>query len=73
MQLVQRYEAFIDYCPSCKGVWQDRGEIDKIAQLQSNYEDEHYNRYHYRNGEYDDYYYNNRWGRRGFFGNLFDF
>ncbi len=73
MQLVQRYEAFIDYCPSCKGVWLDRGEIDKIAQLQSNYEDEHYNRYHYRNGEYDDYYYNNRWGRRGFFGNLFDF
>ena len=21
MQLMQRYEAFIDYCPSCKGVW----------------------------------------------------
>jgi Zn-finger nucleic acid-binding protein len=73
MQLVQRYEAFIDYCPSCKGVWLDRGEIDKIAQVQSSYEDEHYNQYHYRDGRYDDYYYNNRWGRRGFFGSLFDF
>jgi hypothetical protein len=73
MQLLQRYEALIDYCPSCKGVWLDRGEIDKIAQIQSDYEDEHYNRYHYRDGVYDDYYYNNRWGRRGFFGSLFDF
>jgi Zn-finger nucleic acid-binding protein len=73
MQLMQRYEAFIDYCPSCKGVWLDRGEIDKIAQVQSSYEDEHYNQYHYRDGRYDDYYNNNRWGRRGFFGSLFDF
>ena len=73
MQLMQRYETSIDYCPSCRGVWLDRGEIDKIAQIQSSYEDEHYNKYHYRNGEYDDYYYNNKWGRRGFFGDLFNF
>ena len=74
MQLMQRYESFIDYCPSCKGVWLDRGEIDKIAQIQSSYEDEHYNNYHYRNGEYvDDYYYDNRRRRRGFFGDLFNF
>ena len=33
--LMQRDQAFIDYCPSCKGVWLDRGEIDKIAQIQS--------------------------------------
>jgi Zn-finger nucleic acid-binding protein len=70
---MQRYETSIDYCPSCRGVWLDRGEIDKIAQIQSSYEDEHYNKYHYRNGEYDDYYYNNKWGRRGFFGDLFNF
>ena len=54
---MQKYEVNIDYCPSCKGVWLDRGEIDKIAKIQSNYEDEHINQYHYRNGEYDDYYY----------------
>jgi len=53
----------------------DRGEIDKITQIHSAYEDDHYNKYHYRNGEYDDYYHNNndKWGRRGFFGDLFYF
>lgn len=64
---MQNYEVNIDYCPSCKGVWLDRGEIDKIAKIQSNYEDEHINQYHYSNGEYDDYYYNNRHRRRGLF------
>ncbi|MGI9480387.1 MAG: zf-TFIIB domain-containing protein [Hyphomicrobiaceae bacterium] len=23
----------IDYCPSCRGVWLDRGELDKIIDL----------------------------------------
>lgn len=75
MQQMQRYETSIDYCPSCRGVWLDRGEIDKITRIHSEYEDEHYNKYHYRNGEYDDYYHNNndKWGKRGFFGDLFYF
>jgi Zn-finger nucleic acid-binding protein len=69
---MQKYEVNIDYCPSCKGVWLDRGEIDKIAQIQSNYDDQHINQYHYRNGEYDDYYYdNNRHRRKGLFDDLF--
>jgi uncharacterized protein len=83
MQLMQRYDVDIDFCPSCKGVWLDRGEIDKITRIQSNYDDEHYNKYHYRTKEYDDDdddyddhggYYNNRGRRRGWFlGELFDF
>jgi Zn-finger nucleic acid-binding protein len=32
MQEVQRHGVHIDYCPVCKGVWLDRGEIDKIVQ-----------------------------------------
>ena len=76
MQLMQRNEVDIDYCPSCKGVWLDRGEIDKIAKIQRSYEDQHYNKYHYREGGYDDYYddyYNdNRSRNRGVFGSLFD-
>ena len=76
MQLMQRYEVDIDYCPSCKGVWLDRGEIDKIAKIQRSYEDQHYNKYHYREGGYDDYYddyyQDNRSRNRGFFGSLFD-
>jgi hypothetical protein len=35
MQEISRYDADIDYCPSCKGVWLDRGEIDKIAMAQN--------------------------------------
>ena len=66
-----KYEVNIDYCPSCKGVWLDRGEIDKIAKIQSDYDDQHINQYHYRNGEYDDYYNNNTQRRRGLFDDLF--
>jgi ribosomal protein L37AE/L43A len=34
MQQMQRYDVDIDYCPSCKGVWLDRGEMDKIGPTQ---------------------------------------
>ena len=28
--MTERNGVEIDYCPSCRGVWLDRGEIDKI-------------------------------------------
>lgn len=28
--LINRQGVDIDYCPACKGVWLDRGELDKI-------------------------------------------
>jgi uncharacterized protein len=55
MQLIQKYEVNIDYCPICKGVWLNRGEIDKIANIQNRYEDAHYQKYHYGQNDYDDY------------------
>lgn len=27
----------IDYCPSCRGVWLDRGELEKIIERSVNY------------------------------------
>lgn len=30
----------IDYCPKCRGVWLDRGELDKIIQRANEYEAE---------------------------------
>ena len=77
MQKMRRYEADIDYCPSCKGIWLDRGEIDKIATAQNSFDSEHYSRYH-SDRDYDDYdddYYHYREHRRriGFFSDLFDF
>ena len=29
----ERLGVEIDYCPSCRGVWLDRGELDKLVQL----------------------------------------
>ena len=30
-----RNEIEIDYCPECRGVWLDRGELDKIIERSS--------------------------------------
>lgn len=29
----ERQGVEIDYCPGCRGVWLDRGELDKLIQL----------------------------------------
>ncbi|HET7644273.1 MAG TPA: zf-TFIIB domain-containing protein, partial [Nitrososphaeraceae archaeon] len=66
LQESKKYEVDIDYCPTCKGVWLDRGEIDKIANMQSRYEEEHYQKYHRDQRDYDDDYYGSgRIRRRG--------
>lgn len=28
----------IDYCPSCRGVWLDRGELDKVIERSASFE-----------------------------------
>ena len=30
LQMSERSGIEIDYCPQCRGVWLDRGELDKI-------------------------------------------
>jgi len=30
LQMSERQGVEIDYCPTCRGVWLDRGELDKI-------------------------------------------
>ena len=30
LAMVERQGVEIDYCPTCRGVWLDRGELDKI-------------------------------------------
>lgn len=32
MREVEKERIIIDICPSCKGVWLDRGELDKLMQ-----------------------------------------
>lgn len=30
--MTNRQEVEIDYCPECRGIWLDRGELDKIIE-----------------------------------------
>jgi Zn-finger nucleic acid-binding protein len=72
--MAERQGIEIDYCPGCRGVWLDRGELDKIIdrsageqipQLQRHADlrrdDDHYKHTHKRKK------------REGFLGDLFDF
>lgn len=54
----------IDYCPNCRGIWLDRGELEKILERSAthysqkkNY-DEDYKRYGYKEYDNDHYKHN---------------
>lgn len=32
LQMNERQGVEIDYCPKCRGIWLDRGELDKIVE-----------------------------------------
>src|SRR5687768_11849161 len=32
LQMTERQSVEIDYCPQCRGVWLDRGELDKLIE-----------------------------------------
>lgn len=36
--MTDRQGVEIDYCPTCRGVWLDRGELDKIIERSAAYE-----------------------------------
>jgi uncharacterized protein len=38
LTMSERQGVEIDYCPQCRGVWLDRGELDKIIERQSAFE-----------------------------------
>ncbi|MBF6608960.1 MAG: zf-TFIIB domain-containing protein, partial [Flavobacterium sp.] len=66
----------IDYCPECRGVWLDRGELDKIIERSvittPGFKDKDYGHHdkHY-GGQQGDYYKKKR--KDSFLGDLFDF
>ena len=35
LKMADRQGVEIDYCPTCRGVWLDRGELDKIIERQA--------------------------------------
>lgn len=68
----------IDYCPNCRGIWLDRGELDKIIERSAdhysqkeNY-DKDYNKYGDRHSQ-DERYKKRPYKKKSFFDDLFDF
>lgn len=76
----------IDYCPKCRGVWLDRGELDKIIEANARtaapqsiatprVENIQHapQEYHYDARQDDDKYRKKHHKRESFLGDLFDF
>lgn len=72
--MTDRQGVEIDYCPNCRGVWLDRGELDKIIERSAapparthGYDSRRPSDYH----RHDDYKYKKK--KDSFLGDLFDF
>lgn len=64
----------IDYCPDCRGVWLDRGELDKIIERSSqNVQSTQHNNSREQQYYAKDSYQNNQRKKKGLLGDLFDF
>lgn len=70
----------IDYCPKCRGIWLDRGELDKIIEKNSATVQTDGNQNSNNNSNYsghDDhghgYQQNNKRHKKGLLGEIFDF
>lgn len=59
LQMTTREGIEIDYCPECRGVWLDRGELDKLIERsgmgqQQGYAQPQHQQYEQREQRYDD-------------------
>lgn len=72
--MTERQGVEIDYCPKCRGVWLDKGELDKIIE-KSQSERRQPNPDRFDDDDDDDFGRRNPGQRKrgGFLGNLFDF
>lgn len=68
----------IDYCPKCRGIWLDRGELDKIieksADAERSYGMNERNNTYYKDDDYKHKSHGyNKYKKKSFLGDLFDF
>lgn len=76
--MADRQGVEIDYCPNCRGVWLDKGELDKIIERSAQYEsgyrkEEGGSQRNYGNEEYKKQHPYPHKKKKGFLGDLFDF
>jgi uncharacterized protein len=75
LQMTERQGVEIDYCPKCRGVWLDRGELDRIieravSERPSGDQGERKNESYEHHEEKHQHGHHHK--KRGFLGNLFD-
>lgn len=89
LQMSERQGVEIDYCPQCRGVWLDRGELDKIIEKSAtsspvlerrmpempsmNSDQQSHHNNHDDHNSGYGYGYKKNHKREGFLGDLFDF
>lgn len=74
--MTERSGVEIDYCPDCRGIWLDRGELDKIIERsgQSFSKPQSSNEYENKQQYKDDKYYGSKPKKKeSFLSDLFDF
>lgn len=86
--IAERHKVEIDYCPNCRGVWLDKGELDKILdyadnqvspsappQQQPYYDKPKYedDKPYYDKDKHYDPNYHRKHKRKSFLGDFFDF
>lgn len=74
--MTERHGIEVDYCPNCRGIWLDRGELDKIIEMGSmQYKDnEDYSDSHEKktNGNHKEGHYDKKKKKESFLSNIFD-
>jgi uncharacterized protein len=86
LQMMERRGVEIDYCPKCRGIWLDRGELDKIIERSSGqsqkrsvdysekpYLHQKHDSHHSEEHDHDSHDHDPRRRRKGFLSDLFDF
>ncbi len=64
----------IDYCPDCRGLWLDRGELDKIIERSGEHNRKSFENYQKNPKEYDNYSHDYKKKKKdSFLSDLFDF
>lgn len=73
--MTHRNNIEIDYCPSCRGVWLDKGELDKLLEYDARSGGNEQPRYdeHRPHERYDDRHKQYPRKKKGFLGDFFDF
>ena len=72
----------IDYCPECRGIWLDRGELEKIIERSTQdygpshrsqaYNNDHHYEKSYNHG-HNDHHGDKRYRKKSFLEDIFDF